>query len=67
MGKKRSTSQPTISSEVARHETCVECGYTGQLGSEVVPYSFAKKDYRWLCWAFSGRDCLKVAWAKFTA
>lgn len=49
-----------------RNATCSECGYVGPVG-EVVPYSFAKGDIRWLCWAGTGKDCFVKAWDKFRA
>lgn len=65
MGRKKSASPATSSFEPPkRDETCSECGHIGQVGSAVVPYSFAKGDYRWLCWA-GARDCMVKAWGKF--
>jgi hypothetical protein len=70
VARKQKESQSTTASAVEppkREVTCSECGHVGQAGNEVVPYSFSKGDYRWLCWSFSGRPCLKLAWQKFTA
>lgn len=40
------------------------CEYCGQSGEQVVPYSFARADLRWLCWA-GARDCFVKAWEVF--
>lgn len=61
-GRKRKAATETEAPVV--QQTCSECGYTGRAGAEIVPYSFAKKDYRWLCWC-GLRDCLAKAWRKF--
>lgn len=50
-----------------KYETCSECQQVGQVGPQVVPYSFFPGDYRWLCWAGTGRDCMVKAWRKFKA
>lgn len=66
MAKRKGLQGTTPSESPVVHHTCSECGYVGQVGNEVVPYSFAKGDYRWLCWC-GLRDCLSKAWNKFKA
>lgn len=47
--------------------TCVECGFVGRAGGELMPYNFAKGDTRWLCAVSMPRQCLKLSWEKFKA
>ena len=44
-------------------ETCIHCGHVGPVGRDLLPYSFALRDKRWLC-HIGLRDCLAKAWEK---
>lgn len=67
MAKRKSpntASEPREQRE-AHFQECSECGSVGRVGAEMMPYSFAKNDYRWLCWQGAGKDCMVKAWQKF--
>jgi hypothetical protein len=61
MAKRGSTSQPTTKSAAEPpkvFELCHYCKVSGQVGAEVLPYSFAKGDKRWL----HREPCMGLAW-----
>lgn len=63
MARKRSSPVTPSLDPPKRFCICEHCKVEGQVGKEILPYSFAPKDYRWL----HREPCFGLAWNSWKA